>query len=110
MGRNPRSVSIPRGFARYLTAWWVHAEATGTGRPGRDILNTPGVAWEVKTAGEEKFSPPAAVRQAVKNAGGDMPVVVWFPPGVAEGSPDKAVAMMPLDRLMKLLTEAGYTP
>ena len=110
MGRNPRSVSIPRGFARYLTAWWVHAEATGSGRPGRDILGTPGVAFEVKTGGEEKFSPPAAVRQAVKNAGEDLPIVMWFPPGVAEGSMDKVIAMLPGDRLMKLLTEAGYTP
>ena len=110
MGRNPRSVSIPRGFARYLTTWWVNAEATGSGRQGRDILGTPGVAFEVKTGGEEKFSPPAAVRQAVKNAGGDLPVVVWFPPGVAEGSPDKVIAMLPLSWLMKVLTEARYTP
>lgn len=110
MGRNPRSVSIPRGFARYLTAWWPYAEATGTGRQGRDILGTPGVAWEVKTGGEEKFSPPAAVRQAVKNAAGDLPIVVWFPPGLGDGSCGKSISMLPTDRLMKLLTEAGYTP
>lgn len=108
MGRNPRSVSIPRGFARYLTAWWPHAEATGNGRPGRDILGTPGVAFEVKT--EKGLNPGAWTRQAARTANGDVPVVVWFPPGVAEGSPDRAVALMPLDRLMKLLTEAGYTP
>lgn len=106
MGRNPRSVSIPRGFARYLTAWWVNAEATGTGRQGRDILGTPGVAFEVKTGGE--LSPAAAVRQASKNAGEDLPVVAYFPPGVGERGP--WIAMLPGDRLMKLLTEAGYTP
>lgn len=108
MGRNPRSVSIPRGFALYLRQWWPDAVATGNGRPGPDMENTPPVAWEVKT--EAGFHPGAWVRQAVKNAGGNLPVAVWFPPGVAEGSPEKAVALMPLDQLMKLLAEAGYTP
>ena len=108
MGRNPRSVSIPRDFARYLQQWWPHAQATGNGRSGPDVENTPGVAWEVKT--EKGMNPAAWTRQSARQASMNLPVVVYFPPGVAMGSPGKAVALLPLDQLMKLLTEAGYTP
>lgn len=40
----------------------------------------------------------------------DIPVVVWWPPGVGNMRPELAVAMLPLNELMDLLVLAGYAP
>lgn len=51
------------------------ATDAGAGRPGKDILNSPGTSIEVK--GRKDFNPVAALRQATKNAGeGETPIVV----------------------------------
>jgi len=65
MSRN-RGLNLQNGLARYLQSWWPSAESAGAGRPGTDILGTPGVVWENKTADE--FSPLAFVRQAQAHA------------------------------------------
>lgn len=107
-----RGVTLQLAFARWLTRWWPAAESTGSGRKGRDVQNTPGVWWEVKTADE--FEPQEWMRQAQdglrKELRKELPVVVWFGRSVAMGSPQKVIAMMPLPWLMHLLEEAGYAP
>lgn len=82
------------------------AVSTGPGRPGRDVTNTPGVAFEVK--GARDLHAPAWIRQAVAAADGDVPVVVWRPDGFGPASLDTWPAMLPYGELKKLLKRAGF--
>jgi len=105
-----RGIRLQNALARYLTAWWPSAESAGSGRPGSDILGTPGVVWECKTARE--FRPAEWVRQARGHVRAEpapaLPVTVYWPDGVGEGSPEAAMAILSLPRLACLLDEAGY--
>lgn len=109
-----RGIRLQAALAAYLRRWWPSAESTPSGRPGTDILGTPAVAWECKTARE--FSPQAFVRQAKAHArepvrdGGDLPVAVYFPPGLGARSCGQALAILALDDLMGLLVDAGHAP
>jgi len=118
-----RGVRLQNALAAYLRTWWPAAESAGSGRQGRDVLHTPGVWWENKTGADGEHRPGQFMRQALKGAAGDgcmacdgacghhdLPVVVWWPPGVGAERPDKAIAMVPLDTLMHLLELAEYTP
>lgn len=93
---------------------WPSAESAGAGRQGTDVLGTPGVAWECKTAVNFKtdFKPTMWVEQSKRHAarGGELPVTVYFPPGVGAMSVDHTLAIVPLHVLMHLLREAGYCP
>ena len=121
---------LQNALARYLTAWWPHAESAGAGRNGSDVLGTPGVVWECKTAYDFKrdFRPAAWVKQAKQHATDcgctdslacapgcdgqrgdpDLPVVVYFPPGIGEANTGNALAIVPLHVQVQLLKEAGY--
>jgi hypothetical protein len=103
-----RGIRLQNALAAYFKGWWPDAESAGSGRSGRDVLNTPGVWWECKTQADGEHRPGEFMRQAVKGAGDDLPVVVWFPPGSAD--PGKAIAMVPLPYLMMLLTDSGFAP
>jgi hypothetical protein len=70
--------------ADYLLPLFPDAVAVGNSLPGRDILNTPGIAAEVKA--RRRFEPLKAMRQAVKNAGDDMPMVILRCQGQGEAS------------------------
>lgn len=127
-----RGNSLQNALARYLAAWWPHAESAGAGRNGSDVLGTPGVVWECKTADEFKrdFRPQQWVNQARMHARaevcgctqipelgpcdhilqGDVPVVVYFPRGIGEANTANALTIMPMHVLMHLLEAANYTP
>ena len=90
--------------ASYLTAWWPLAEKTPNGRPGADIENTPGVAFEVKTGTQWRAG---WLAQAAKYDG-KVRVVVYLPPGCGEKQVANAQAVVPLHVLMHVLKEAGY--
>jgi hypothetical protein len=61
------------------------ATPTGAGRQGSDIINTPGLAVEVK--GREVVSLVAALKQAQSGADLDeVPIVVWRHNGQGEAS------------------------
>lgn len=109
-----RGNRLQNALAAYLRQWWQHAESAGAGRQGTDVLSTPGVVWECKTAVDFKrdFKPTAWVKQSIGHAedDGDVPVTVYFPAGVGEANTAHVLAIMPLHVLMRLLTEAGYTP
>lgn len=113
-----RGNRLQNALAAYLTAWWPHAESAGAGRQGTDVLGTPGVVWECKTAVDFKrdFRPNEWVRQSKTHitsgppAPHPVPVVVYFPPGVGESNAMHALAIVPLHVLMQLLMQAGYTP
>jgi hypothetical protein len=72
------------------------AESIAASLPGKDILNTPGYAVEVKA--RRDFNPVEWSKQASKNAGTDVPVVVMRPDGMGEESVAKFLAFMTLDR------------
>jgi hypothetical protein len=105
-----RGIRLQNALARYLTQWWPHAESAGSGRPGTDILGTPGIVWECKTARE--FRPAEWCRQASHHVStaAEVPVVVYFPDGMGEKRTEVAIAMMPLTDMVQLLWEAGYRP
>jgi hypothetical protein len=114
-----RGNRLQNALAAYLTRWWQHAESAGAGRNGTDVLGTPGVVWECKTASDFKrdFRPAAWVAQAKQHAWAsgacgteNVPVVVYFPPGIGEKNTDSALAIVPMHVLMQLLMQAGYTP
>ncbi len=116
-----RGNALQNALARYLARWWEHAESAGAGRNGSDVLGTPGVVWECKTASDFKrdFRPATWVAQARAHAlaaarpfeaPSPVPVVVYFPPGIGAESTGAALAIVPLHVLMRVLTEAGYTP
>lgn len=108
-----RGNSLQNELAKYLRPWWPHAESAGSGRNGIDILGTPGVAWENKTAVGFKanFRPKAWVAQARANARNpDIPVVVYWPSGVGAKSADQALAILPMGQLMRILEMADIAP
>lgn len=111
---------LQNALARYLTAWWPHAESAGTGRNGSDVLGTPGVVWECKTAYDFKrdFRPAQWIAQAQQHAArineltdpvdASVPIVVYYPPGIGEANTGNALAIVPLHVQVQLLREAGY--
>lgn len=117
-----RGLNLQNALARYLQQWWPSAESAGAGRPGTDVLGTPGVVWENKTADE--FEPLAFVRQAVSHAkvlhlngipvsangflASDIPITVYWPRGVGEQSVEATLSIVPTGIIIRLLIEAGY--
>jgi hypothetical protein len=100
--------AAPAWVAAYLSRWWPGAEKTPNSRPGRDILGTPGVAIEVKTGAEWRHK---WIAQAAGYAGdGEIPLIVYLPPGCGERSVADALAVLPLREVMPLLAAAGYAP
>jgi len=113
-----RGHALQRALAAYLTRWWPNAESTPNGRSGRDVLGTPGVWWECKTS-LKGTSPAAIVQQAVDGSlidcaarrdDPDLPVAVYFPPGLGAQRAGDAIAMVRLSWLMGVLVDAGYAP
>jgi hypothetical protein len=118
-----RGNALQNALARYLARWWEHAESAGAGRNGSDVVGTPGVVWECKTAAEFRrdFRPAAWVKQAMQHAAafqwvdgqqhhGPVPIVVYYPAGLGEANTANTLAIVPLHVMMRVLTEAGYTP
>jgi hypothetical protein len=110
-----RGNRLQNALAAYLTRWYPHAESAGAGRNGTDVLGTPGVVWECKTASEFKrdFRPAQWIAQAKIHAGVHpadqvVPVVVYFPPGIGEQNTSNTLAIVPMHVLMRLLVEAEY--
>lgn len=116
-----RGNSLQNALAAYLAAWWPHAKSAGAGRNGTDVLGTPGVMWECKTAVNFKrdFKPGAWVKQASTHGTPEpyldgpwppVPVVVYYPQGIGAANTANTLAIVPLHVLMHLLEHAGYAP
>ncbi len=85
---------------------WPNAEAVASSLPGRDLVGMPGLAPEVKA--RDGLSIPAALRQATKNAGADLPFVVYRPNGSGEQSIPDWIAFLRLGDFARILIENGY--
>lgn len=70
--------------ASYLRSLYPKANAVAASHAGRDILDTPGFAPEVKA--RRAFEPIKAMQQAERNAGKDIPMVVLRMDGQGEES------------------------
>ena len=104
-----RGLVLQNALARYLTAWWPHAESAGAGRPGTDVLGTPGIVWENKTPRD--FDPFTWAKQAAGHArNGELPVCVYWPDRVGERRPELALAIIPLPMLLYLFSQGGWAP
>lgn len=90
---------------------WPHAERrrlAGVLDRG-DIAGMPGVAWEVKSGA--RICLPEWLRQAEAERAADgaaYGVLVVKPKGVGAERVGQWPAVLPLDALLRLLTEAGY--
>lgn len=107
--RKYRGYDSQKIFAEYIRGLFPYAEPTGAGRPGKDILSTPGVYFELKA--RAKFDPVAALKQTVAPAreAGDLPIIVVRMNGQGPKNIGKWVAFMEVDDMLTLLKEAGYT-
>lgn len=85
---------------------WPSADVPARGAGGRDILGTPGLCWEVKA--RTGFDPGAWSRQSVKNANGDVPLVLMRPNGMGEASIDLWPVFVPFGEIRRILRLAGY--
>lgn len=79
---NPR-VTRGRQTEDIVAAWFRNHGAPGAKRrpaslPGTDVYDMPGLAPEVKATSGDLTG---ALKQAVKNANGELPFVVWRPSG-----------------------------
>jgi hypothetical protein len=93
--RKVRGMATQAMIAADLREEGIYPFATdaGAGRPGADILNTPGISCEVKA--RTNFDPVAALRQATKNAAeGETPIVVVRMNGQGEAKINDWVAFM----------------
>ena len=103
--RKYRGFSTERVVARYLSAWWPHADI-GRGA-GKDISHVP---FDVEVKARSSFQPKAWIDQVTKRASktGDLPIVVSRLNGQGEKAPSEYLAFMRLGDLVDLLLKAGY--
>ena len=84
---------------------WPDAKSRAASLPGVDVYDMLGLACEVKA---KPGDVTGALKQAVTNAKGDLPFVVWRPNGYG---PDRMAGwpvIIRLDDFTQLLRDAGY--
>jgi hypothetical protein len=82
-----------------------HCQVVASSAPGRDLLNTAPFAPEIKARSE--FNPVAWARQAARNAGDDIPVVVMRPNGFGPEQVDKWLVFLYQADFLELVKRAG---
>jgi hypothetical protein len=103
--RISRGIESQEMLASYLQGrGWPLAIPSQLRQPGRDVRNTPGLSFEVKATSAVPLL--AALRQANRNAGPDIPVVVWRPDGYGLAKIGQWVLAMDLEQGLRLLP--GY--
>jgi hypothetical protein len=104
-----KGLEAPSWVAAYLRAWFPSAVKTPNSRKGRDIENTPGIAFEVKTSPHWRHK---AIAQAAGYADGrgELALVVYLPPGLGEAQVANALVVLPLWAVMPLAVAAGFAP
>ena len=103
--RKTRGAETQRAVAAYLaTNGWPYATDAGAGRPGKDILGTPGLSIEVKA--RRDYDPLAWLRQAATSPG--LPIVIHRPDGMGPATVANWPVTMRLADVVGLLRAAGY--
>lgn len=106
-GRKARGMATQAGVAAYLRLHgFPWATDAGAGRSGSDVINTPGLGFEVKARAD--FDPLAWLRQAEVGAGEGLAVAVWRPNGSGLTTIEDWPAMLRFGPLVAALRAAGY--
>lgn len=87
--------------AEYLKPVFPDARGIAASLKGRDILETPGYAIEVKAT--KDFNPTTFMKQAVANSNGDWPFSIYRPRGYGPAKVDLWVAMTTLCEMRNLI-------
>jgi hypothetical protein len=87
----------------YLKPVFPDAASIAASLPGKDILNTPGWAFEVKA--RRGFSPAEWLKQAKKNAAADVPVVIMRPDGYGEAKVADWITFLSLEDFRYMLID-----
>lgn len=105
--RKHRGLATQRMVAEkwFKSRGWPWATSKGAGESGIDIVNMPGLAPEVKA---QPGDVTGALLQAVRNAGNDLPFVVWRPNGYGPERMAKWPVILTLEDFTALLHRAGY--
>lgn len=90
----------------YRERGWPDVQAVATSIGGRDLRYMFGLAPEVKA--RAGFDPLSALRQARKNARGDVPYTIMRMNGQGKETIGEFIVCMFLDDHTNLLLEAGY--
>lgn len=89
-----------------LRTLFPFAHQVSSAASGRDVLETPGIAVEIKA--RRGLDLPGWLRHARRNAGPDLPILVVRPDGMGETTVADWPATLRLEDLIALLGEAGY--
>lgn len=104
--RKARSRETEKTVALYLKEHlFPEAVAVPSALSGKDILNTPGLAVEVKSRRDLNLT--AWLRQARKNAGQDIPAVIHRPDGFGVTTVCDWPVTLTLHDFVDLLKRAG---
>lgn len=87
--------------AEFLHPVFPDARGVAASLPGRDILETPGWAIEVKAT--KDFNPTAFMKQAMKNCGDDWAFSIYRPKGYGEAKVSEWVALTTLGEMRGLI-------
>lgn len=101
--RGRKSQDIAADFLREV---FPDAKGIAASLKGKDVLNTPGWAFEIKATKE--FKPTAFVDQAEGNAVMEWAAAVYRPPGYGEAKVEQWVAMMSFWQLKELIAHVQY--
>lgn len=104
-------VSRGRASQEILAAWfrskgWTGAQSRPASLPGTDIMGMLGLAPEVKATGSLDIT--GGLRQASKNAGSDLPFLVYRPKGYGPERVAEWPVFLTVRDFTALLLEAGY--
>lgn len=104
--RKRRGRETELAAAGFYLDGWPFVQTVASALPGRDLTGMPGLAPEVKA--RRDFDAMAWLKQAQRNAGFDVPFVLWRPDGKGiESVGEWGVLMYAADH-KRLLLEAGY--
>lgn len=90
--------------AEYLKPIFPDARSNPASLSGKDILETPGWAFEVKA--RRSFNPTEWSKQASKNSGRDFPAAIMRPDGYGPEKVGQWLVFMTLEDFRELLDEA----
>lgn len=105
--RRSRAAETEEAVADALRGLFPLAQTKGMSTPGKDVLNTTGLAVEVKA--QAKYQPQAWLRQAVQNADPDeVPLVVQRFNGQGLANVREWGVLLRVGDLLALLDKAGF--
>lgn len=98
VSRGRKSQEIAADFLRTV---FPRARGIAASLPGRDILETPGWALEVKAT--KDFNPTTFMKQAMANSGDDWAFSIYRPKGYGEAKVSEWIALTTLGEMRGII-------